>query len=82
MGPRGALLTVAHCLVILLRSLHRPVAVVDGSVTKNVNKTGVRLWTGCSSVSRLLSGEAIWSSMRRYRYRCAPDFRNGSDGFD
>jgi len=26
-------------------SRHRPVAVVEGSLTKNVNKTGVRLWT-------------------------------------
>ncbi len=29
----------------LLRSLHRPVASVEGSLIKNVNKTGVRLWT-------------------------------------
>ena len=30
---------------ILPRSLHRPVAVVEGSLTKNLNKTGVRLGT-------------------------------------
>ena len=30
---------------ILPRSLHRPVAVVEGSLTKNLNKIGVRLWT-------------------------------------
>jgi hypothetical protein len=29
----------------LPRSLHRPVAVVEGSLTKNLNKTGVRLRT-------------------------------------
>jgi hypothetical protein len=29
----------------LPRSLHRPVAVVDGSLTKNTNRIGVRLWT-------------------------------------
>jgi hypothetical protein len=28
----------------LARSFHRPVAMVDGSLTKNLNKTGVRLW--------------------------------------
>jgi hypothetical protein len=27
------------------RSLHRPLAVVDGSLTEKANKTGVRLWT-------------------------------------
>ena len=26
------------------RSLHRPLAVVEGNVAKNLNKTGVRLW--------------------------------------
>jgi hypothetical protein len=30
---------------ILPRSLQRPVAVVEGSLTKNLNKIGVRLWT-------------------------------------
>ena len=35
---------------ILPRSLHRPVAVVDGSLIRNFNKTGVRLWTACSFV--------------------------------
>ena len=30
---------------ILLRSLHLPVAVVEGSLTENPNRTGVRLWT-------------------------------------
>jgi hypothetical protein len=34
--------------LILSRSRHRPVIVTDGSLTENVNKTGVRLWTGCS----------------------------------
>ena len=32
-------------ILIFQRSLHRPVAVVDGSLTKNFNKTAVRLWT-------------------------------------
>jgi hypothetical protein len=30
---------------ILPRSRHRPVAAVQGSLTKKANKTGVRLWT-------------------------------------
>ena len=30
------------------RSRHLPTAVTDGSLPENVNKTGVRLWTGCS----------------------------------
>jgi len=30
-----------------LRSLHRPVPVTEGSVTRNINKTGVRFWTDC-----------------------------------
>jgi hypothetical protein len=30
---------------ILPRSRHRPLAVVDGNLTNNFNKTGVRLWT-------------------------------------
>jgi hypothetical protein len=30
---------------ILPRSRQRPVASTDGSVTENLNKTGVRLWT-------------------------------------
>jgi len=28
-----------------LRSLHLPVAPTDGSLTRNLNKTRVRLWT-------------------------------------
>jgi hypothetical protein len=40
--------------LILLRSRQRPVAVVEGSFTKNLNKTGVRLWTEPSHVKRLL----------------------------
>jgi hypothetical protein len=30
---------------ILPRSLHRPVAVTEGSATRNLNEIGVRLWT-------------------------------------
>ena len=30
---------------ILPRSRHRPVASTDGSITKNFNEIGVRLWT-------------------------------------
>ena len=29
-------------------SLHLPVAPTEGSVARNLNKTGVRLWTACS----------------------------------
>ena len=32
---------------ILPRSRHRPVAVTEGSRTRNLNKTGVRLWSDC-----------------------------------
>jgi hypothetical protein len=32
---------------IVPRSRHRPVASTDGSLTENVNKTGVRLWAEC-----------------------------------
>lgn len=32
------------------RSRHLPFAVTDGSLTEKVNKTGVRLWTGCSDL--------------------------------
>jgi hypothetical protein len=31
-------------VLILPRSLHRPVAVVDGSLAENLNNTAVRLW--------------------------------------
>ena len=34
----------AYCLT-LPRSRHLPVAIVEGSVTKNLNEIGVRLWT-------------------------------------
>jgi hypothetical protein len=34
-----------HRRAILPRSLHLPFAVTEGSLTKNLNKTGVRLWT-------------------------------------
>lgn len=32
-------------LPLLPRFRHRPLAVVGGSLTSNLNKTGVRLWT-------------------------------------
>jgi hypothetical protein len=38
----------AYCLT-LPRSLHRPVAVVEGSLTRKANEIGVRLWTDCSA---------------------------------
>jgi hypothetical protein len=31
-------------LLLLPRSLHLPVAVVEGSLTQNLNEIGVRLW--------------------------------------
>jgi hypothetical protein len=36
---------VRHLRPILPRSRHRPVPVTEGSLTKNLNKTGVRFWT-------------------------------------
>ena len=44
-GRTAALGTKVQRRRILPRSLHLPVAVVDGSLTQNLNKTGVRLWT-------------------------------------
>jgi hypothetical protein len=41
-----------YVAAILPHSLHRPVAVTDGSLTENFNKTAVRLWTGCSPSGR------------------------------
>ena len=38
---------------VLPCSRHRPVAVTDGSLTENLNKIGVRLWTGCPQSARL-----------------------------
>ena len=37
---------------VLPRSLQRPVASTEGSLTENLNKTEVRLWTGCPSSRR------------------------------
>ena len=37
-----------HLLCTLPRSRHRPVAVTEGSLTKNLNRIGVRLWTDSS----------------------------------
>ena len=36
-----------HRRRILPRSRHRPVAATEGSLTRKVNKTGVRLWSDC-----------------------------------
>ena len=36
------------------RSRHLPVAVVDGSLTENLNEIGVRLWTDRSLVATLV----------------------------
>ncbi len=46
-------------------SLYRPVADVEGSLTENFNKTGVRVWATSSAVSQLARSEAIWSQLRR-----------------
>jgi hypothetical protein len=48
----------------LPRSRHLPVAVVDGSLIKNVNKTGVRLWTDYSR-SRVDDGRLAAIHCRR-----------------
>ena len=47
---------------ILPRSLNLPVAVVDGSLTKNLNKTGVRLWTESPLIR---SRAALWNRERK-----------------
>jgi hypothetical protein len=44
-SDRRAQQLARHHRPILPRSLQRPVAVVEGNLTKNFNKTGVRLWT-------------------------------------
>ena len=38
-----------YCL-LLTRSRQRPVIPFPGSLTENINETGVRLWTGCPTV--------------------------------
>jgi hypothetical protein len=38
---------------VLPLSRHLPIASTDGSLTKNLNKTGVRLWTESSVQARL-----------------------------
>ena len=43
-GRRSGRADVPHLLCILPRSRHRPVASTEGSLTRKVNKTGVRLW--------------------------------------
>ena len=48
-----------HDRPILPRSRHLPLAVTEGSLTRNLNKTGVRLWTGCSLNRQRQSGEFI-----------------------
>jgi hypothetical protein len=45
---------------ILPRSRHLPLAVTDGSLTENVNKTGVRFWTDVFLAPvRLSSGRLV-----------------------
>jgi hypothetical protein len=70
-GPWVAIPTATQRLLILPRSLHRPVASVEGNLTENLNKNAVRLWTdpSCRSSSGLKSplshdgrGEFMYSS--------------------
>jgi hypothetical protein len=51
----------------LTRSRHLPVAVVDGSRTENLNKTGVRLWPIGSHVTRKIDsfGDTVMERSRR-----------------
>ena len=49
------------------RSLHRPLAVTEGRLCENVNKTGVRLWTGLALPLAL-------PLLRARRYREAGSF--------
>jgi hypothetical protein len=44
-------------LPILPRSLHLPVGVTEGSLIENLNKIGVRLWTG---YSRMVAESKRW----------------------
>ena len=50
----SSLQSVIELLPILPCSRHRPVAVVDGSLTENLNEIGVRLWTDCPFVATLV----------------------------
>jgi hypothetical protein len=43
-----SLARICDARAILPFSLHRPVAVTEGSLTRTLNETGVRLWTDCS----------------------------------
>ena len=51
----------------LPRSRHLPVAVVEGNLTKNLNKTGVRLWPIGSDVTRKIDsfGDTVMDRSRR-----------------
>jgi len=42
--------TAPYLRRILPRSLHRPLAVVEGSLTEKFIEIGVRLWTDCSGL--------------------------------
>jgi hypothetical protein len=44
---------------ILPRSFHLPVAVTDGSRTRNLNKNGVRFWTDCIGQREMMTNSVI-----------------------
>lgn len=51
---------------ILPRSFHLPAAVTDGSLTENLNKTGVRLRTDCSTIRNWKPGTENWKPAHRH----------------
>jgi hypothetical protein len=53
-----------YCLT-LPRYRHRPVAVTEGNVTKNLNKTGVRLWTAINAVKSVAETRSIRSRTKQ-----------------
>lgn len=63
-----------HFRPIFLRSRHRPRASTDGSRTRNVNETGVRLWTiWCCRSGRIRTGQPKMEQddNPKLRIRCA-----------
>jgi hypothetical protein len=61
-----------HHWPILSRSRHLPVGVVDGSLTENLNKTGVRLWTDPSlDQNRKIGGRHALDPIANHSNRAA-----------
>ena len=72
----------SYCFSLHLRSRHRPLAVTEGSLTKNLNKIGVRVWTESSfdQHGEIRHGDALDAITHRADRRTGPDQRRGAIG--